>query len=151
MFDCVWATRTARFGNAITSTGVLNLRQATYSNTLLPVDPTCTCPICLPRDAPYPPSSHAYDPENPDRPVGLGITRALVHHLAAKETAGAHLLTMHNVYWLLQMMSEAREAIVEGRFPAYLRGRFVGWYPGGEYPEWAVGALRRVGVDLYEK
>lgn len=151
MFDCVWATRTARFGNAITSSGVLNLRQANYSESLDPVDPTCTCPICLPANSPYPSTSHAYDPENPDTPVGLGISKALIHHLAAKETAGAHLLTMHNVYWLLQMMHEARREIMEERFPEYLKWRFGLWYPMGEYPEWAVGALRGVGVDLYEK
>ncbi|KAF8441881.1 queuine tRNA-ribosyltransferase [Terfezia claveryi] len=151
MFDCVWATRTARFGNAITSSGVLNLRQSAFSESLSPVDPTCTCPICLPTGASYPPTSHAYDPRNPDIPVGLGITRALIHHLAAKETAGAHLLTMHNVYWLLQMMHEARGAIVKGEFPGYLRKRFQWWYPDGVFPEWAVGALRRVGMDLYEK
>ena len=58
---------------------------------------------------------------------------------------------MHNVYWLLQMMHEAREAIVEGEFPGYMRKRFQWWYPEGVYPEWAVGALKRVGLDLYEK
>jgi len=47
----------------------------------------------------------------------------------AKETASAHLLTMHNVYWMLQMMHEVRGAIVKGEFPGYLQRRFQWWYP----------------------
>ncbi|KAL8891296.1 MAG: hypothetical protein Q9215_001709, partial [Flavoplaca cf. flavocitrina] len=73
MFDCVWPTRTARFGNAITSSGNLNLRHASFATDFAPVEPDCTCTCC--------------------RPVsegGLGITRAFIHHVAAKETAGAH-------------------------------------------------------------
>lgn len=80
----------------------------------------------------------------------MGITRALIHHLAAKETVGAHLLTMHNVYYLLQMMADARKAIVEGRFPDYVRERFQGWYPNRNFPGWAVEALREVGLNLEE-
>ena len=46
-------------------------------------------------------------------------------------------------------MSSARQAIMEDRFPAFLRDYFAKQY--GEktnYPDWAVGALRGVGVDL---
>ncbi|KAL8649476.1 MAG: hypothetical protein Q9226_005565 [Calogaya cf. arnoldii] len=74
MFDCVWPTRTARFGNAITSSGNLNLRHASFATDFSPVESHCTCKCC--------------------RPVtegGLGITRAFIHRVAAKETAGAHL------------------------------------------------------------
>ncbi|KAI5783916.1 queuine tRNA-ribosyltransferase [Peziza echinospora] len=150
MFDCVWATRTARFGNAITSRGVLNLRQAVFSTSLEPIDPDCTCPICLPALSPYPPTSHAYTASTSTTPVGLGISRAFIHHLAAKETAGAHLLTIHNVYYLLQLMADARQSIVEGRFERFLRAWFARWngWNKERYSEWAVGALRGVGVDL---
>lgn len=79
----------------------------------------------------------------------MGVTRALIHHLAAKETVGAHLLTMHNVYYLLALMKRARQAIVEDRYPAFLRETFRGWYKRKEdYPGWAVRALKRVGMDL---
>jgi len=46
---------------------------------------------------------------------------------------------------------EAGEAIMKGEFPGYFKRRFQWWYPEGVYPEWAVGALRGVEVDLYEK
>ena len=133
MFDCVWPTRTARFGNAITSDGTLNLRRAAYAYDFRPVEEGCGCVCCRPPTA-----------------GGLGITRAYIHHVAAKETAGAHLLSMHNVHYLLDLMRRAREAIVEGRYPGFLREYFRRLY-GGEkekYPAWAVDALRGVGIDL---
>lgn len=134
MFDCVWPTRTARFGNAITKHGVLNIRQAKYASDFGPVEEGCGCVCC--------------------RPVGeegaLGVTRALVHHVAAKETVGAHLLTMHNVWYQLELMRNVRKAIIEDRYPAFLRTFFRDLYAGEKekYPGWATEALLTVGVDL---
>jgi queuine tRNA-ribosyltransferase len=132
MFDCVWPTRTARFGNAITKSGVLNLRHARYANDFGPVEEGCGCVCCRQGEG------------------GLGVTRAFVHHIAAKETVGAHLLTMHNVWYQLNLMRSVREAIVADRFPAFLKQFFRDQHAGdkGKYPEWAVEALRTVGVDL---
>jgi queuine tRNA-ribosyltransferase len=130
MFDCVWPTRTARFGNAITKYGVLNLRHARYANDFGPVEEGCGCVCC--------------------KKGGMGVTRAFVHHVAAKETVGAHLLTMHNVWYQLNLMRSVREAIVEDRFPEFLKQFFRDQHKGDKekYPEWAVEALRTVGVDL---
>lgn len=135
MFDCVWPTRTARFGNAITNKGVFNLRHAVYSDDFRPVAEDCECVCCRP----------------PSR-GGLGITRAFIHHTAAKETAGAHLLSMHNVHYLLDLMKRAREAIIDDQYPDFLRQYFSTVHSGDKtkYPEWAVVALRGVGVDLLE-
>ena len=85
-----------RFGNAITSQGVLNLKNATYANDFNPVEDGCACTCC----------------RSPDD-GGLGITRAYIYHVAAKETAGAHLLSMHNVHYLLNLMKRIRDAIIE--------------------------------------
>jgi tRNA-guanine family transglycosylase len=80
---------------------------------------------------------------------GLGITRAYIYHVTAKETAGAHLLTMHNVYYQLNLMRVAREAILEDRYPAFVKDFFGKLYDEkSKYPDWAVTALRGVGVDL---
>ncbi|KAK3075630.1 hypothetical protein LTR53_000872 [Teratosphaeriaceae sp. CCFEE 6253] len=133
MFDCVWPTRTARFGNAITNDGTLNLKSAAYAYDFGPVDEGCQCVCCrLPSEG------------------GLGITRAYIHHTTAKETAGAHLLSMHNVHYLLDLVRRAREAIIDQRYPAFVRAYFTRVYKGDEktYPRWAVDALRGVGVDL---
>ncbi|CAP67312.1 uncharacterized protein PODANS_1_23190 [Podospora anserina S mat+] len=133
MFDCVWPTRTARFGNAITKHGVLNMKRELYAADFGPIEEGCGCQCC--------------------RPVGqegsLGITRAFIHHNAAKETVAAHLLTLHNVWYQLDLMRQAREAIIADQFPAFVKKFFVGLYPDGQnYPSWAVNALRGVGIEL---
>lgn len=150
MFDCVWPTRTAvrrplpipchatannskRFGNAITSHGSLNLRNQVYSEDFGPIQEGCTCTCC-----------------RPTSDGGLGITRAYIYHVTAKETAGAHLLTMHNVHYQLNLMRLAREAIIGDRYPQFVKHFFSDLYNGekDKYPKWAIDALRGVGLDL---
>lgn len=133
MFDCVWPTRTARFGNAVTKHGMLNLRNAKFASDFGPIEDGCGCLACRSKEK-----------------GGLGATRAFVHHLASKETVGAHLLTMHNVWYQLQLMRDVRQAIIDDVYPAFLR-KFFGdlyAYEKEKYPTWAVGALKGVGVDL---
>jgi len=135
MFDCVWPTRTARFGNAITSSGMLNLKNAAFANDFEPVEEDCECTCCRPREK-----------------GGLGITKAYLYHLTAKETAGAHLLSMHNIHYLLNLMRQMRTSIMEDKFPTFLKQYFSKLYSGDrtKYPTWAVEALKGVGVDLME-
>ncbi|KFA65630.1 hypothetical protein S40285_05341 [Stachybotrys chlorohalonatus IBT 40285] len=131
MFDCVWPTRTARFGNAITRKGMLNIRNAQYARDFGPIEPGCGCMCCRSGEG------------------GMGITRAYVNHNASKETVAAHLLSIHNVWYQLNLMREIRQAIIEDRFPTYIREFFAGLHPDKtNYPSWAVEALRGVGVDL---
>ncbi|KAK8128260.1 hypothetical protein PG984_009368 [Apiospora sp. TS-2023a] len=133
MFDCVWPTRTARFGNAVTKYGVLNVKNAKFGVDFGPIEEGCGCICCRKGDG------------------GLGITRAFVHHNIAKETVSAHLLTLHNVWYQLNLMREVRDAIIADRYPAFIRQFFANLYPNkADYPEWAMGALRGVGVDLLE-
>ncbi|OQO05448.1 Queuine tRNA-ribosyltransferase catalytic subunit [Cryoendolithus antarcticus] len=135
MFDCVWPTRTARFGNAVTDFGVLNLRHASFAEDFRPVEEGCECKICSPSES-----------------GGLGVTRAFVYHTAAKETVGAHLLSMHNVFYQLGLMKRIRQAILEDRYPELLKAYFRKLYAGekSKYPDWAIGALKEVGVDLMQ-
>ncbi|OAA58724.1 queuine tRNA-ribosyltransferase [Cordyceps fumosorosea ARSEF 2679] len=129
MFDCVWPTRTARFGNAVTRHGVLNLRNAKFGRDFGPIEEGCGCACC--------------------REGGLGITKAYIYHNTSKETVAAHLLTIHNVWYQLNLMREVRDAILEDRFPAYIREFFGGLYADkSDYPEWAVESLKTVNVDL---
>ena len=135
MFDCVWPTRTARFGNAITTMGNLNLRHSAFANDFGPIEAGCTCPCCRTEDE-----------------GGLGVTRAYIHHIANKETAGAHLLTLHNVHQQLSLMGRGRAAIMADHYPEFLKA-FFAKQNGGEVtkaPSWAIEALRGVGVNLLE-
>ena len=120
-----------RFGNAITSRGVLNLKHSSFSHDFSPVEAACSCNVC--------------------RPVedgGLGVTRALIYHLTAKETVGAHLLTLHNVHHQLNLMTRVRQAILEDMYPHFVKEFFENYFPQTGPPKWAVVALRQVGIDL---
>lgn len=138
MFDCVWPTRTARFGNAVTRQGVLKLKNSEFANDFRPIEEGCGCVCCRPK----------VDGEEHE---GLGVTRAAIHHNVGKETVAAHLLTMHNVWYQLNLMREVREAVIADRYPAFLKEFFGALYPDKSgYPSWAVTALKGVGVDLME-
>lgn len=47
-------------------------------------------------------------------------------------------------------MGRARDAIINGTFPDYLRSFFRSYFGDVGYPEWTVNALQSVGVDLLE-
>lgn len=97
MFDCVLPTRTARLGTAFSSEGRLNLRNARFARDLGALDPACSCPTC---------TRHS---------------RAYLRHLVnTKEMLGAILLTVHNLYFLLDLTRRAREAIEAGTYAAFL-------------------------------
>ena len=96
MADCVLPTRIARNGTAITSRGNLVARNAKFAKDLSPIDPECTCPVCK------------------------NYTRAYIRHLInVDEILGARLLTIHNLYFLINMMSEIRKAIEDDVFLEY--------------------------------
>lgn len=98
MFDCVLPTRTGRMGTAFSSEGRLNFRNARFAHDDGPIDPTCTCPVCT-----------------------GGYSRALIRHMVTqKEMLGGILLSMHNIYYLLNLMQRARQAIIEGRYGAFV-------------------------------
>lgn len=97
MFDCVLPTRTARMGTAFSSEGKLNLRNARFTRDSSPLDPQCTCPTCS------------------------GYTRAYIRHLVlSKEILASVLLSIHNLHYLTDLMTQAREAIVAGAYTSFL-------------------------------
>lgn len=127
MADCVFPTRTARFGVALTHHGPLNLKLSKHAKDVRPIDGACPCPTC--KD---------------------GTSRAMLHHIITHETAAAHALTQHNITFQAQVMGRARTAIINGTFPDYLRSFFAEYFGSDGYPEWCVNALQSVGVDLLQ-
>ncbi len=96
MADCVLPTRIARNGTAITSHGRVVIKNATYKEDFSPLDPECDCYTC---------KNHS---------------RAYLRHLVnAKEILGARLLSYHNLYFLLKMCENIREAIMNDSFLDY--------------------------------
>lgn len=96
MFDCVLPTRTARMGTAFSSQGRMNMRNAKYTHDFTPLDHECTCPVCQ------------------------NYTRTYLRHLVMqKEILGATLLSLHNLHFLIDLMSRAREAVLAGEYEAF--------------------------------
>jgi queuine tRNA-ribosyltransferase len=92
MFDCVLPTRSGRNGQAFTSQGTLNLRNARFAEDPGPLDPACACPACT------------------------RFSRAYLHHVVkAGEIIAAMLLTWHNLKFYQDLMEELRKAIGESR------------------------------------
>lgn len=139
LFDCVYPTRTARFGNAITRYGTINLKNRQYQDDFTPIEKGCKCPVC-----------RAKDELDKNGNPGMGMTRAMIAHLVSKETVGAHLLTLHNVHYQLNLMREAREAILRDEYDQYVIKFFHDLYDGdkSKYPQWAIDALKKVNIDL---
>lgn len=91
MFDCVLPTRSGRTGQAFTSEGVLNMRNACHAEDARPLDSTLECP-----------ASRDY-------------SRAYLHHLVkSKEILGSMLLTWHNLAYYQNLMQRLRAAIRAG-------------------------------------
>ena len=57
------------------------------------------------------------------------------------------------MFYLLDLMRRAREAIVDDRYPEFVKGYFKKLYHGDaeKYPGWAVDALRGAGIELIER
>jgi len=64
--------------------------------------------------------------------------------------AGAHFLTIHNVFYQLDLMGKVRKAIKEDRYPKFVCDFFSTLYHGDKqrYPKWAVDALSSVGAAV---
>jgi queuine tRNA-ribosyltransferase len=93
MFDCVLPTRVARNGAAFTTGGLINLRNKQFEKDDSPLDPAGTAPACQ------------------------GFTRGYIRHLIkAGEILGIRLVTLHNLWFYLNLMRQARHAIEQDCF-----------------------------------
>ncbi|MBI5333017.1 MAG: tRNA guanosine(34) transglycosylase Tgt [Burkholderiales bacterium] len=109
MFDCVMPTRNARNGHLFTRFGDLRLRNARNKNDERPIDETCSCHTCK-------------GSIGPDGKPSGGFSRAYLHHLdRCGEMLGPMLTSIHNLHYYLNLMSEVRQALDEGRFAEYRR------------------------------
>ncbi len=96
MFDCVMPTRNARNGTLFTSFGRLNIKGAVYKEDNTPIDSECECLTCK------------------------RYSRAYLNHLfRAREITYFRLATIHNLHYYLNLMREAREAILEDRYSEF--------------------------------
>ena len=98
MFDCVLPTRNGRNGQAFTSRGKLNIKNARYTTDQNPLDQACNCSVCR---------RHS---------------RAYIRHLyQSGEMLASILLTHHNLAFFLDTMKRVRQAIRSDQFAHFRR------------------------------
>ncbi|KKP66325.1 MAG: queuine tRNA-ribosyltransferase [Candidatus Nomurabacteria bacterium GW2011_GWE1_35_16] len=93
LFDCVAPTRIARNGTMFTKNGKINILNAKFVKDFNPIDEGCKCNTCT------------------------NYTRAYLSHLfRAKEMLGATLASIHNVYFITNLVKQMRDAILNDTF-----------------------------------
>jgi queuine tRNA-ribosyltransferase len=96
IFDCVLPTRLARHQAAMTRRGRINLLNAVHAHDPHPIDESCSCYTCR------------------------TFSRAYLRHLVvAKEMLAATLISIHNIATLIDLVKDARRAILNGQYAAF--------------------------------
>ena len=96
LFDCVAPTRLGRTGTVYTKLGKLHLPNTRFQNEFTPIEEDCGCYTCK------------------------NYTRAyLAHMFRASEMLGGVLASIHNLYFIVNLVVRMREAILEDRFAQY--------------------------------
>ena len=97
MFDCVMPTRIARHGTFYTNEGRKIIKNAEFINNFSGLDKDCTCYTCL---------NH---------------TKAYIRHLfKSNEPTGPTLLSIHNIYFLTDLVTKLRQSIINNTLNYFL-------------------------------
>ena len=93
MFDCVIPTRNGRNGQVFTSLGKINIRNAEFREDFILFDLECGCPACK------------------------EYTKAYLNHLVrARESLYLSLLSLHNIYFMIDLMAKIRKSLESDTF-----------------------------------
>ncbi len=108
LFDCVFATRTARNGALFTRHGMIQIKKARWEYDQGPVDDACTCTACT------------------------RYSRGYLRHLfKCGEILGAVLASEHNLLFLRNLMEAIHRHIESGTYERF-KGAFLDAYTRGE-------------------
>ena len=103
-FDCVLASRIARTSAVYTMEGRFNLSNSRFKRDFTAIDDECDCYTC----------TH--------------YTRAYMHHVfRGKEMIAATLATIHNERFIVRLVDQMRQALVDGNF-SDMKADFLGRY-----------------------
>lgn len=96
MFDCVIPTRNGRNGTVFTRNGKMVLKAARFKYDQKPIDEHCDCYTCR------------------------HFSRGYIRHLFnTNEILGLHLATIHNIYFYLWLVGQARKKILTNQFVSW--------------------------------
>eukprot|EP00871_Galdieria_phlegrea_P000347 jgi/Galph1/1312/GphlegSOOS_G5970.1 len=125
LFDCVYPARTARFGTALVSEGTIKIKSSAMARDYSPLDRNCSCFVCQ------------------------NYCRSFLHfNFGRDETSTVHLLTYHNIAYMVQLMKSLRNAIVDNTFPDVVRMFLHKQYPDKNIPTWVADALQTAKIDV---
>ena len=128
MFDCVFPTRTARFGVGLVPEGDVRIKNSEYCDDPRPVEEGCPCECCE------------------------GYSRAHLHFLFKSQREGeatvAQLLTMHNISFMLRFVGQLRSHILEGSFESFAHNFLTTRFPSKALPSWVKEALEAAGLAM---
>jgi len=105
LFDCVVPTRIARNGQLYTRQGKINITNAKYKKDFNPLEEDCGCYTCK------------------------SYTCAYISHLfRGKEMLAATLASIHNLYFIVNLVKKIRQSILDGKFFEF-KEEFLKKYP----------------------
>ena len=108
MFDCVMPTRISRNGSAFTSNGRINLKNQKYGHIFEPIEKSCGCYTCRNYSSAY-----------------------IRHLIKSREILSSILLTIHNLYFIFDIIEGARNAIKADNFMEF-KDKFLENYKTGK-------------------
>jgi len=98
MFDSVMPTRISRNGSIFTWGGKINIKNKKYSDDFTPLDYKCGCYTCK------------------------NYSKAYLKHLyKSKEILSSILLTIHNLYFMKDLIDKAKDAIQNNMYKKFLK------------------------------
>jgi queuine tRNA-ribosyltransferase catalytic subunit len=123
MFDCVYPTRTARFGTAFVRGGTVSLKNSEFEDDFSPICPDCSCYTCK------------------------NYSRAYLHAIVTRDTVGCHLITIHNIAFYMRFIDELREAINGDYYEKEVKIKLSEFFKDN-IPSWIIAAFSSINIDL---
>ncbi len=125
-FDCVFATRTARFGTAMTEYGFLKLKSEKNKFDFSPIDENCKCEVCK------------------------KYTRSYLYFLLNNNPRAVEMISFHHVYFLFNLMKRIRDAIINGKVNEFVEDFINKQYKDIKegVPDWVINTLTKAGCNM---
>lgn len=102
LFDCVAPTRNARNGTLYTKFGKINIMNEKFKNAFSPIDRDCVCYVCKNYSTAY-----------------------LAHLFRGKEMLAGTLASIHNLYFIINLVKNIRQSILDEKFYEFKEGFFT--------------------------
>lgn len=127
LFDCVFPTRTARFGNALTIEGHICLKHSKYSSDFNPIEYLCECIACK------------------------STSRSYIHFSLDFNPLSLSLISAHNVHFMNKIMKFIRESILQQKFELIVNYILFRHFKSSQFvPKWIFEALKNTGINIYD-